>query len=241
MTLSLLKLEPDMGRVLRWAGAQGLLDPRRDDDLGYALHALLAAVFGTLAPKPFVLQRPAQRPPTLLAYTQADPAALRDHAAAFAEPDASAALGQEHMAAKTMPALFDPGRRLGFLVRTRPTVRVDRDGDRTKSRERDAFLAAIDGTLPGEGPARAAVYQSWLAVHLAAGGAELTSMSIDQLARSIVRRRGPGRRLVSLEGPDATFSGVLRVTDPDAFAGLLARGVGRHRAFGYGMVLLRPC
>ena len=34
--------------------------------------------------------------------------------------------------------------------------------------------------------------------------------------------------------------GALTVTDPDAFAALLARGVGRHRAYGYGMILLRP-
>jgi CRISPR system Cascade subunit CasE len=30
------------------------------------------------------------------------------------------------------------------------------------------------------------------------------------------------------------------VADPAAFAQLLARGVGRHRAFGLGMLLLRP-
>ena len=34
--------------------------------------------------------------------------------------------------------------------------------------------------------------------------------------------------------------GVLTITDPDAFAQLLARGVGRHRSYGYGMLLLRP-
>jgi CRISPR system Cascade subunit CasE len=34
--------------------------------------------------------------------------------------------------------------------------------------------------------------------------------------------------------------GELTVADPDAFSALLARGVGRHRAFGYGMLLLRP-
>ncbi|GHE81823.1 hypothetical protein GCM10019059_44550 [Camelimonas fluminis] len=46
-----------------------------------------------------------------------------------------------------------------------------------------------------------------------------------------------GRRI---EGPDATFHGSLVVTDPEAFTILLARGVGRHRAYGYGMLLLRP-
>ena len=241
MTLSLLKLEPDMARAARWAQAQGLLDPRRDDDFGYAFHALLAAAFGPLAPKPFVVQQRAGAAPSLLAYTADDPAALRDHAAAFAEPDVVAALGQEAMAAKAMPARFEAGRRLGFLVRTRPTVRVDRDGDRNRVRERDAFLAAIAGTPPGEGPDRATVYRDWLARRLMAGGAALESTAIDQVQQNNVRRRGIGRRLMTLAGPDVTFSGTIRVLDPGAFADLLARGVGRHRAFGYGMVLLRPC
>ena len=34
--------------------------------------------------------------------------------------------------------------------------------------------------------------------------------------------------------------GILTITDAAAFSNLLARGVGRHRAYGYGMLLLRP-
>jgi CRISPR system Cascade subunit CasE len=49
-----------------------------------------------------------------------------------------------------------------------------------------------------------------------------------------------GRSLRHQEGPDASFEGVLTVAEPGAFALLLARGIGRHRAFGFGMVLLRP-
>jgi CRISPR system Cascade subunit CasE len=45
-------------------------------------------------------------------------------------------------------------------------------------------------------------------------------------------------RLVN--GPDAVLAGQLRVTSPDAFAQLLANGLGRHRAFGFGLLLLRP-
>jgi len=30
------------------------------------------------------------------------------------------------------------------------------------------------------------------------------------------------------------------VQDPQAFAALLARGLGRHRSFGYGCLLLAP-
>ena len=43
-----------------------------------------------------------------------------------------------------------------------------------------------------------------------------------------------------MEGPDVGFSGVLVVHDGEKFARLLSHGVGRHTAFGYGMLLLRP-
>ena len=55
-----------------------------------------------------------------------------------------------------------------------------------------------------------------------------------------VGRRDASRRLRWVEGPDTVMSGELQTSDPDAFARLLARGIGRHRAFGFGMLLLRP-
>ncbi len=36
------------------------------------------------------------------------------------------------------------------------------------------------------------------------------------------------------------MTGTLAVDDPVAFRRLLGRGVGRHVAFGYGMLLLKP-
>lgn len=240
MTLHLLKLQPDMIRLGRWARDHSLLPARGDEDLGYVLHALLAAAFGELAPKPFLLQRDASRPAALLAYSAQEPDALRDHTASFAEPDALAALGMDGLVAKAMPERFAVGRRLGFAVRVRPTVRTDKDGQRDKVREVDAFLAAVTGTKPGAGPARGVVYHDWLAQRLLAGGAEPELLTLDNFRLSDVLRRGKGRILRSQSGPDAAFTGVLRVQDPDAFAALLGRGVGRHRAFGYGMLLLRP-
>lgn len=51
---------------------------------------------------------------------------------------------------------------------------------------------------------------------------------------------GAGRAHVESEGPDATLRGCLRIEDGAGFAALLGRGVGRHRAFGFGMLLLTP-
>jgi CRISPR system Cascade subunit CasE len=47
-----------------------------------------------------------------------------------------------------------------------------------------------------------------------------------------------GTRLMTM--PEAEFEGTLEVLDGTAFHAVLARGIGRHRAFGYGMLLVRP-
>ena len=47
-------------------------------------------------------------------------------------------------------------------------------------------------------------------------------------------------RMHASEGPDAVMRGSITVTEPSGFSDLVARGIGRHRAYGYGMLLLRP-
>ncbi|TNC12737.1 type I-E CRISPR-associated protein Cas6/Cse3/CasE [Methylobacterium terricola] len=260
MTLTLLQMRPALGPLLRWAERRKLVAAHGPDDLGYALHAILAAAFGAHAPKPFVLVDPPRRRerpgtdsgPQLLGYITGDVANLRAHAAAFAEPEVAEVLGLGGLAAKIMPDRFPAGMRLGFRTRIRPTVRRDRDGDRTRTREQDAYLAALD---PYEGqPApfgRSEVYRDWLARHFSAGGAELEGASLDtfRLTRSLRRDRDrhltqippPSATMKGAAGhPDATVTGVLAIRDPEAFAALLARGIGRHRAFGFGMLLLKP-
>jgi CRISPR system Cascade subunit CasE len=236
MSLYMLQMEPDMTRLARWAKLHGVLPRDGDDDLGYTLHALLAASFGALAPKPFALQ-PQTRPPAILAYAENDAETLRTHALEFALPDALRAINIDSLDSKRMPETFATGRELGFTVRVRPMVRTDRDGNRNRAREIDAFEAAPD--MP-----RATVYGDWLKRRMVEGGCAVATLTLAGLQRTPVFRRDRERGLRRIGGaqggPDAMFSGILRVTEPDKFRGLLARGVGRHRAFGFGMLLLRP-
>jgi CRISPR system Cascade subunit CasE len=237
MNLTMVQLKPDMGRFLRWAESHRLLGVR-DDDLGYALHALLKANFGDLAPKPFALRRPPDRDAEVLAYSSEPGESLRERAAAVAEPAASEAIGLDSLACKTMPPTWRAGARFGFEVRVRPMLRTDKDGDRQRSREVDAFLVSPEGSNRGE------VYAAWLRQRMAEGGAEVESAHLRAFRFARVNRRGRAdekgaRTLRQQTGPDATFIGVLTVRDPEAFAHLIARGVGRHRAFGFGMLLLR--
>lgn len=240
MALHMLQLQPDMAATMRWAGTRGLL-AGSSDDLGYVWHALLAAVFGPLAPKPFAVVEHPSRPPALLGYGEHDATTLREQAALFALPDAAAALALPGLAGKAMPARFHVGQRLGFSVRVRPVVRVDGASGRATVRERDAFLHAIADVPSTAVVDRGVVYRDWLTRRLAAGGAVAQTLSLDAVRRTRVVRRGRNRALTAPEGPDVTASGVLQVADPDLFAVMLARGVGRHRAFGFGMLLLRPC
>ena len=262
--LFMIQLEPDAQKAVRWMEAQKVVRPGHDD--GYGWHALLAAGFGALAPKPFrVIERP-RRPPQLIGYGAHDISALREHAATFAEPAAVAALGPAAaMDSKQMPGTFRAGQRLGFEVRVRPTVRQDRDGDRSASREIDAFLAAVqaaDKVAPrGQRPEleRNAVYRDWLAARLSAAASLVPgSFKIESLRRAMLVRRGQmqvtsdRRELVAVGSlkkevagqqggsPDAVMRGTLVVESPSELIRLLARGIGRHRAFGFGMLLLRP-
>lgn len=246
MTLYLIRLDPDPYASARWFAAEKLL-PKNGEDDGYAWHALLSAVFGkACAPKPFRVVARRGRALQLLAYASRDPAALQQAARDFADPLALAAVGLKDgasLAAKPLPT-FARGRQLGFSVRLRPTVRTDRDADRTKSIEIDAYVAAMR-TAPGTSPERKAVYAEWARAKLEAGGAGVLDLRFDGLDQVPVLRRsmadgGGSRRATLVQGHAADLAGLLEVTDADAFAALLARGVGRHRAFGYGMLLLSP-
>lgn len=244
MTLHLIRLDPDAECAAHWWRNEGLMSGEAVDE-GYCWHALLAAVFGTdLAPKPFRVMARRGRPPQVLAYTPADPAEIEDRARSFADPLALAAIGLGAggmLAARPMPR-FSAGRRLGFSVRVRPSLRTDRDGDRTRSVEIDAYVAALR-RAESEGrerPERKAVYSAWCRDRLEAGGVGVVALGFDGLEQAAVSRRDASRRLRATNGHTATLSGVLTVAEPDVFAALLARGIGRHRAFGFGMLLLSP-
>ena len=87
---------------------------------------------------------------------------------------------------------------------------------------------------------REAVYAEWLSQEFERRqGADVDPSSVQLISfrrtRSLYREGGQRS-----EGPDAIVRGILVITDGEAFARLLARGIGRHRAYGYGMLLLRP-
>lgn len=238
MSLTMLHLAPDLGRLFEWARLRGL---PTGGDLGYACHSALRAAFGAQAPQPFMLEMPRQGEARILGYGTAGLDELRRHRETFANPLAAAAFPDAGLAAKAMPADWRCGLRLNFAVRVCPVVRRDRDGRRDAVCETDAFLAAAGRTRAEQPLEREAVYRDWLCAALERDGAvRLIEASLSAFRRVRVARLDAARKAHSGEKPDASFVGLLEVADPVAFANLLARGVGRHRAFGFGMLLLRP-
>lgn len=235
MSLYLLHCSPDPEALASWATRHRLLSP--DGDTGYGIHALLTAAFGEHAPKPFCYRGGRQG---LLAYTNQTPDALRE-GALLAPPDVDRALGLNSLSFKAFPTTWRSGQILAFEIRARPILRA-KDG-----RERDVFLHAIEAEpVPGKPVNRETIYVEWLRRHLAAdGAAEMLEAGMDAFRLSRVIRRARTdetgqRKARPILGPDAGFKGQLRVTESDAFSRLVRRGIGRHRAFGFGMLLLKP-
>lgn len=251
MTLHLVRIGIHVRALAGFAVARRL----SDEDLGYALHAALLARFGDVAPRPFRFLPDHESGPHLLGYVH-DRDAFEDAAAL---PPVDAALQELFDGAprlQAMPEAWREGARYGFEVRVRPVVRFGKSVRAARTEraggwlhgagEIDAHTAARERAERAGGDPdmvdRAAVYIDWLTKRLG-DAATLDHADLRHFRRTRTLRnthRSEGRRTHRVEGPDALIGGMLSVTDPAAFAALLAKGVGRHAGFGYGMLLLAP-
>jgi CRISPR system Cascade subunit CasE len=219
--------------------------PLRDVDEGYLSHCLLRELWQEHAPSPFVL-RPNGRMLDAWGYSRSEAAALVDHARTSGDPALLAAIGDlGAVASKPMPC-FEKGRRIGFLLRACPVVRLaGAKRGHSPGAELDAFLARCFEVGEGVTVSREEVYRDWLARRL--GNETTTGVTVERIrvaamSRERLARRTQGReRSVSrIERPDTRFEGEVVVADGQRFLSYLAHGVGRHRAFGFGALILVP-
>ena len=240
MTTHLIELPLSLRSLHRWAGSRKL-----PDDEGLLLHHLLGETFGPAVLQPFRLMvAPRAQNGTLYAYANAAAEDLRHLARPSLTPAHAEVVDLDRLQSLPRPqANWTAGMRLGFDLRLRPVVRLnsalsgkDENGAAVsfrKAAEVDAFLATV---LRGKQTAREAVYVNWLSDRLSPAAA----LEIEMTRLASFRRLRVWRNGKPLEGPDAVLHGTLIVTDPVAFAELLSQGIGRHRSYGYGMLLLRP-
>jgi len=142
---------------------------------------------------------------------------------------------------KAMPVSFPMGGVYNFEVRACPVVRKGR-GSKSFSpgAEVDAFLAEVEKAGQDGVVNRESVYRSWLKETIERSGAvRCEGVRLSAMKRSRFFRRGTHKEAKFIERPDVTFAGRLRILDQKKFQELLLRGVGRHRAFGFGMLLVR--
>jgi CRISPR system Cascade subunit CasE len=253
--------------VLRLAKLRRL--PLFDADLEYFVLGALGELFGADAPSPFSVEE-RDEALIVLGYTERDASTLAQAASerslAEGAPAVLASLVEHaQLATRALPVTWQRGARYSYAVRACPVVRNHR-GTHTaeRPREEDAFMAACRAQNERDGLSstdhaptrwktpvdRAAVYAEWLRQQVARHGgdtviesASMTSFVLDRLTRRGSPEdgaRSSTRKAERRTRPNAVLEGTLTVGDPTAFAALLTRGVGRHRAFGFGMLLLRP-
>jgi CRISPR system Cascade subunit CasE len=140
------------------------------------------------------------------------------------------------------------GTRLGFELRANPAVRHSRDG---KSSRHDVVMEAKKQMLAERGlsrwadwnedarPALYSIVQQSCGAWLARRGESLGfAVDADSLvAEAYAQHDEAGKR--DLQFTTIDFSGVVTVTDSDAFAGALLHGIGPAKAFGCGLLLVR--
>lgn len=239
-TLHMVEIRPNLDAIVRFLIVQGLDAPGAEPDWGYGIHAWMAAAFGNMAPKPWRLLSDGRRPARILGYSQHDAQTLWQRMLEFADPSTVAVCSDPAMGidSKPMPQ-WRSGRHLNFEVQCCPVGRKSSTGV-----EKDLFLIRADAA--GDQPVdRGTIYCAWLRDLLERNNAAtVTAIRMDgfRLVRQMRREQGQEgtRRTAHLIRPHALMRGQLVVNDPDAFTALLAHGVGRHRSFGYGMLLLRP-
>ena len=248
----LVRVPLETKTLASWADERGWVRRRGglfEFDEGRALHHLLDEALGPGLLRPFRFLVPPRRGKGFLyAYSVRGAEELAGLAQRHALPDHLAVLRVEAMQSKAMPGTWRVGQKIGFDLRTRPTRRLTRELRTAGGRiykagaELDAYqfeAFTVFGTKPDgmktAGRTRETVYLDWLSERL---------MPWAMLDRAHSRLAGFRRSRVArnegIEGPDATIQGTIEILDETGFAESLARGVGRHCAYGYGMMLLRP-
>ena len=229
--LYLMQAKLDLVNLARWSAEQ------KFSDMDRAVHCLVYGIFGKEnVPRPFLVQP--ERTDTLekasvLAYTELEADDLKALAGKNQTLAMESVISPETIRTAETPSWWKPGTRMGFSTRVRPTMRSKWE-ETGKSTERDIYLGRANGMT------RAELYCDWTAGMLEkqGGACPVTdTLAMTQFSIRKVRRQRNSRHSV---GPDATVQGLLEVRDPEMFRELLSRGIGRHRAYGYGMVLLKP-
>lgn len=142
---------------------------------------------------------------------------------------------------KTFMPKLQQGDRLAYRLRANPTIARKQAG-RERSVRHDVLMDAKKQCQQA-GVISAADVQAkmnkaastWLMQRAENAGFELAAEpQISGYCQHAIRRKGQEIRFSSID-----YEGVLTVSAPEQFAEILYRGLGRSRAFGCGLMLIR--
>jgi CRISPR system Cascade subunit CasE len=140
------------------------------------------------------------------------------------------------------------GMRLGFVLRANPVrVRKASTDPADKRRHRDDVvmhakrLAWEREPDPQKRPSQAELVQqaapAWLSDRAVRNGFGIEALHVDDYRQHRLNKRGQQQpiRFSTLD-----YQGVLRIEDVERFLAALGNGIGPAKAFGCGLLLLRP-
>lgn len=209
------------------------LQPSALDDESLILKTILWEGFAGASLRPWTVH--AQRGPmtTIVGYTRADAAELNKRRA-LALPSVQVAVREA--IAIPLPSL-SPLERYRFSICLVPTIRVTKAEGRRYG-ERDAFLAKAEAAGKDAGLKRSDVYREYLAERLTGASIEasrLVRFRLRRFMRPTNNHTTSGRTM-----PEAVIEGDLHIEDPTKLVEVIGAGVGRQRAYGFGMLRLQP-
>ena len=142
--------------------------------------------------------------------------------------------GLWRVASKPYEPELAAGEALRFALRVNPAVTTKVDGHPKRT---DAVMHA-KAHLMGDarrGVDKGAAVEAWLRPRLEARGARLDAFALTGWRVDDRARAGQGRHTRSV----ADIEGTLTVTDPAPFTQCLFAGLGKARAYGCGLLLVR--
>ena len=221
MTLHLIKIPINWLALARFAQRNG------DHSTDYAVHSWLKAAFGENTPRPWRVNLEGG---LVLGYSEYESVTLLR-----ALQDCDERLAQEVLRGSISHQVvkFRSGEVLRFNVQICPIGRESKTGN-----EKDLCLIRKNA-----GVSRETVYSEWTKERLERDGGcrvleiEMQSFGLVQCLRR-EQKTGGRRKKVDIKRPNAVMAGSLVVTDPELFMKTIGHGIGRHKAFGCGMVVL---
>ena len=208
----------------------------------YLVKCWLGELFGEEKPSSWRMQEQGELV-KVSAYTGIDADALQAHAQVVAPPSKYSACEWDRAASKPVPSYEGL---YVYRIHACPAVQKSSGGsgrtldDKTftwsAGDELDVFLSEI--AKGNEQDSRETIYTKWLRDQFKMDqhdwGAKIRSARVDQWRLSTTTVRTGGVR--HIKRPEVLFSGRIDVHDPECFARTLARGLGKLKAFGHGMI-----